>query len=365
MLRETLFENEMKTSDLKNVESWIRNQRLRLSVRRRDSWMVKQLHLPELTAQELAEVNAAWPWIKVSGRDLIWVRLYKKHHGFNPNFITDYQLQPILKKFNPYKQVVSLQNKAMCDVYFPSIPFPQNYIKCICGELWGAGQHLTIEESVKYLIDQQISEFVIKPSVESGCGKGVRKVKLLDTNDCSGFLKDLFSSYGQNFVVQEVLKQHPQMEKLNPSSVNSCRITTLYFGGVFSYSSILKVGKLGSYVDNWHSSYLVGMNSDGSLKSYGFDNRLNPVTKSDNGVVFQGFVVPCFEKMVAAVKSFHKKYFLNCGIIGWDIIVDSNEEIKVIEINLDSPGVVGEQFCSGTFFEEHKDFINNKFRLNP
>ena len=41
-------------------------------------------------------------------------------------------------------------------------------------------------------------------------------------------------------------------------------------------------------------------------------------------------------------------------------MIDSNYEIKVIEMNLVQPGVVGEQLASGAFFEDFVDVINKR-----
>lgn len=350
----------MKTQ-IKQLINSAHEQHFRRSLQTRDKWMVESLNLPPFSKQELCQINDTWPWIKQDNDDLIWSRVYKKFHGFNPYFITDWQLHHILKQTNPYKQVVSLQNKAMVDVYFPEIPFPHNYLKNIRGVFWCEGEMKELETAVDYIIKNEINQFVIKPSVESGCGKGVRLVDLNSESDKLAFLRELFNSYNKDFVVQEVLKQHPIIHQLNPTSINSCRVTSLFINGVFSYSSILKVGKKGSNVDNWHSSYLIGMDENGNILDKGYDNKLNQVTITDNGIAFAGLAMPYYKELISSIKKWHIAYFPNIGIIGWDVIVDQNNQTKVIEINTDAPGVVGEQFCSGTFFKIYKECINSIF----
>lgn len=100
---------------------------------------------------------------------------------------------------------------------------------------------------------------------------------------------------------------------------------------------------------------MIGVNNDGTLKECGFDNHLNKVHKTDNEIEFKNIRLPNFEEMISFTKKYHIKYFPQCGIVGWDIFIDSENKVRVIEVNLDSPGVVGEQIASGTFF---KDFRN-------
>lgn len=331
----------------------------------RDAWMVNTLNLPHLTKNEIKEANNTWPFVKVDEKDLIWLRVYKKEYGFNPYFVTDYQLLHILRKTNPYKQVVSLQNKAMLDVYYPDIEFPHNYLKCINGTLWnGEGKLLGCDGAlgVNYLIDNGVNAFIIKPTVETGCGKGVRFVDLEQIDGRKEFLTTLLVSYGMNYVVQEVLQQHPAVQALNPTSVNCCRVTTLFFNGEFDYSTIIKFGKRESHVDNWNKGFLGGVSDDGVVNETAFDSKLSKITETDTGVVFGGLKLPCFVDMITCLKQWHIHYFPQIGVIGWDVVVDNVNRVKVIEINLDSPGVVGEQFCSGTFFKKHRSTINNMFR---
>ena len=145
---------------------------------------------------------------------------------------------------------------------------------------------------------------------------------------------------GNNFVIQELLKQHSDIARFNPTSINSCRVTSIFLEGVFSFSCTFKTGKQGSRIDNWNSSYFVGVNSDGTLHDYGFDSKLNPFKQTDTGIVFGGNTLPKYDVMIERISFWHQHYFPQVGIIGWDVFIDDNEQIKVIEVNLSSPGIV-------------------------
>ena len=66
--------------------------------------------------------------------------------------------------------------------------------------------------------------------------------------------------------------------------------------------------------------------------------------------------------MVNLVEKLHKKYFAICGVIGWDILIDKNNHPRIIEANLTTPGLIGEQLASGDFFKEFRDIICKHFK---
>jgi hypothetical protein len=57
---------------------------------------------------------------------------------------------------------------------------------------------------------------------------------------------------------------------------------------------------------------------------------------SDNGVRFEEFVVPKYEEMIALVKQWHNE-LPYAKIIGWDLAVDENDDVVLVEINATPP----------------------------
>lgn len=339
---------------IKSLFDKIQESRIRSSVYKRDKAFISKHSLPSLTKEERRIIKEIWPCFDLMEKDLIYVKLYKKEYGFNPYFICDYPLQLILKRTNPLKQVEALQHKGLVDIWFPELNFPEVYIRCIAGVLFDKSMNvITIEDSLKMIKEKE--SFVIKPTVESGCGKGVRRISAKNkTND---ELMEILRLYGRDFIVQETIKQSKEIEDLNPTSLNTCRVTSIFINGKWNCSTIFKVGKKGADKDNWSSSYLIGVTEDGYLNDFGYDNQLNKVYKTDLGHSFKGLRLPAFDEMLAFAKGHHIKYFPHCGIIGWDILVDENDKVRVIEVNIKSPGVVGEQLASGAFFEKYRNDI--------
>lgn len=323
-----------------------------------DIELTEHLNLPELTSEEFLLLQKVWPCFKFEKKDVIWARLYKKEFGFDPYYISaGYHSIIIKQQLNPYDQISSLENKALIDLYFSEIPFPKTYIRCINNILYDNKMNrVSIEEAIRLLIEKK--QFIIKPALNTVQGRGVKKIDLQQVDNVSkDWFKDLFSKSTKYFVIQEIATQHPDIARLNPTSLNCCRITSIYIGGSYTYAAMLKIGKSGSVVDNWNSSYLVGISKEGILNDVGWDHSFNKVTKTDNGIRFGGIKYPCFDSMVSSIEYYHKKYIPQCGVIGWDVFIDNNNNPIVIEANLSIPGITAEQLCSGPFFKDVHDEV--------
>lgn len=339
---------------IKKLFETLQTIRFRNSVYKRDKMFIKKHSLPKLTQNERKEIGEVWPCFDLKEKDLIYTKLYKKEYGFDPYFICDYALQKILKTTNPLKLVEALAHKGLVDVWFPNLNFPIVYVRCIAGVMYDKKMKvLTLEECIKII--KGVDTFIIKPTIDTGCGKGVKKVYTGTKSEEA--LVEIIKSYKKDFVIQETIQQAKEIEELNPTSLNTCRVTSILLNGKWDCSTIFKVGKKGADKDNWSSSYLIGVTQDGYLKEFGYDNQLNKVYKTDLGHEFKGLQLPAFDDMISFVKENHIKYFSHCGIIGWDILVDQNNKVRVIEVNLKSPGVVGEQLASGTFFKSFRNEI--------
>lgn len=340
---------------LKNTVKQLRLQYLRYVFFKRDSKLLPKKLLGKLSHSEINTIQKEWDYCRLRSFDLIYPRIYRYVYGMLPShFMTDYQLMQLYEYTNPVSKTVGLENKAMCDVWFPSIPFPKTILKQINNVFYSSDMSVLSESQAIDLVQHYGSRYVvIKPSIDSNSGKGVKRLDLVSISS----LPAIWGGYNGNFVIQEIVEANREVKELNPESINSCRITSIYINGKFDFATCIKVGKKNCFLDNWRSSYLVGVDKEGALFDFGIDNRMNKKYQSDTGIPFKGFKIPCFEKMAKFVKENHIRLFPHIGIIGWDIFIDSNYDVKVIEVNLSTPGVVGEQLASGTFFTPFWDDI--------
>jgi hypothetical protein len=79
----------------------------------------------------------------------------------------------------------------------------------------------------------------------------------------------VLNQYGQDYIIQKVINQYDPISKLNPSSVNVIRITSLFLNGkITPISGALRCGAPGSVSDNYVTSdgrgmFIIGINDDG------------------------------------------------------------------------------------------------------
>lgn len=317
---------------------------------------------PQLTKEEFAEVQRTWPFIHWRERDLTWYRIYKNFHGFSPYVMGGiYSDNKVREIVNPFSQLSSLEHKGLCDVYFPTLPFPKALVRRISGIYYDSEMNQISELDAATILAGE-EQFVIKPAWGTFQGKGVRKISC---GTMSGIhtrqISELFKDYTCDIIAQEVVCQHHDVEELNPTSLNCCRVTSIYINGKYDYSVMLKIGKKGSSIDNWNSSLICGVSKDGIIQKVGYDNKLNVYEATDRGVVFGGRRLPRFKEMVTLVEQSHKHFFPNCGIIGWDVFVDNENKVRLIEANLTVPGLVGEMLAAGCdFLKPFRDDICEK-----
>ena len=180
-------------------------------------------------------------------------------------------------------------------------------------------------------------------------GYGVEAIYL--TPETMKEIYDRLATYPEG-VVEAFIKQHPEMCKLSPTSVNSLRFVTFSSntkpvtadGKMMDIAySIVRFGREGAIVDNLHSGGMVA-NVDletGCLSTDGADRNGDLwVDHPDTGVTIKGFKVPYFEEAREMVKEAIATRKVE-GYIGWDIAISENGPM-LLEVN-DRPGSDGLQ----------------------
>lgn len=315
----------------------------------KNSRQYRRLDLPVLTREEKRAIRQTWEGFIIVPTDFIDVRLFKKVQGFSPYYLAPCWYMQVRQRVNPRLPLFALGNKAMCDLYFPEIAYPEPYVRKLNGSYYDKDMHfLSFDEAVALLMEKK--EFVLKPALGSLVGRNVSRINC-ETADVEAVLRKA----GPNSIAQEVLHPAPEIERLNPSSVNCIRVTSIYLNGRFSSSAMLKVAKEGSFRDNWRFSYVVGVDQEGRLADCGYDIDMNSVRMSDSGVSFKDVVIPCFRDVIDHLEKMHKKYLANCAVVGWDVTLDRDYRVRVVEANLYNTGTNAEQFVSGAFFEPFRD----------
>ena len=119
--------------------------------------------------------------------DFVNARVYKMIQGFSPYYLAPLWYNELREYFNPRDQLYSLENKAMSDVYFPEIKFPEVYVRGLNGILFDKDMNILSENrAIKFLSESE--DFIIKPSIRSLQGRGVKKILSKDSSTMAHFL---------------------------------------------------------------------------------------------------------------------------------------------------------------------------------
>ena len=148
-------------------------------------------------------------------------------------------------------------------------------------------------------------------------------------------MSQLFDKFEANFVVQRLVRQHPDLARINKESLNTVRVMSFRFKGeVHILSTQLRMGGVGSRVDNVTAGGCACViKPDGWLEERAVTRKSEWTDQHASGLKFKDIRVPSFDKIIQTVKMLHCQLpFFN--LIGWDFAVDETGEPVVIEYNL-------------------------------
>lgn len=174
---------------------------------------------------------------------------------------------------------------------------------------------------------KQNKVIIVKP-IDGEGGKGIEKYEYINDEES----KIVYSSllFKKQLLVEQCIKQHPDMNKLYNKSVNTLRMFTFYKDGqAYFLQAILKVGN-GGVVDNFSSGGMYTyIDDEGTVYAEAIDQMDNKYYKhpiSNETIV--GFKVPMFKEAVSMVKE-AAKVVPEMGYIGWDVAISEDGPVLV------------------------------------
>lgn len=174
-------------------------------------------------------------------------------------------------------------------------------------------------------------KMVAKP-LDGTCGRGVEFIELSDSSAICGLYDMLMQ--GEQYLVEDMIIQHPDIGRLYPLSVNTLRLVTIKNGDtVHLVFSSMRIGN-GKRVDNLNSggmAVIIDMET-GKISTPGADKdgkafHRHPIT----GVELVGAQIPMYHESVELVKRAAMQ-IPELGYIGWDIAVTEKGPL-IIEAN--------------------------------
>lgn len=149
----------------------------------------------------------------------------------------------------------------------------------------------------------------------------------------------LFSKLKQdNWIIEEVIKQHPQMIFGN-NSVNTIRAISLMDkenNEIAIIKTVLRAGVGESFVDNFHQGgcvYDVDIDT-GRISSKGISSESsNIILHPGTSICMLGYQIPEWKEVLSVIRKAHQ-LIPQCRFISWDIAITENG-VELIEGNHD------------------------------
>lgn len=278
-------------------------------------------------------------------------RMYSHYCGNTPYIVPeDIGHSFIEPKLNPIRFTSFYEDKNILPLLLPDGAMPRTLLCRMNG-----GLILNADMSVSPIFENatpseiftyvRAHDVILKPSLDSSSGRRVMKFhnvanQYVAVNDETVVLDAAFlMQYGNDWVLQEAITQHSDLDAFCSTSVNTIRVFTyrsVVDEQVYVTSASLRIGHQGSVVDNLHAGGgFVGIDvKTGKLMCEVLDQYGNR-TDSINGINFaqNEFSIP----NMMDVLNFAKKVATHnhhCRLIALDITITEDGTPKLIEWNV-------------------------------
>lgn len=222
---------------------------------------------------------------------------------------------------------------------------------------WFSANGLTFDSFLEKI--KGLDDIIVKPAEGTFQGDGVEKLRVNESQEQNREAFEHIMARGDGMLVEECVKNHPDIAKVCNDSLNTIRIMTIVENGAADVlCAAIKFGN-GSAADNLDKGGVVaGIDiPSGTICTNAVDHDdIVHETHPKTGTVIKGTAIPCWDKVLNTVKeaalSLGENYY-----IGWDIAVTDKETIEIIEGN-HNPALYLLQM---PFFFSNNEGIRHKF----
>lgn len=276
------------------------------------------------------------------------------------------KIEPIL---NNKAYALAYSDKNFYEKYFFENKdlFPDAVLRGINGVFLDAEYNLVNIPQILSKIETNI-DYLLKPSTETSGGSNIvslyknKDSLIIENQEFSNeqLLNFLIHKYSGNFIIQKKIKQHSWFTNFNKSSVNTIRVFTyrsIKDESVIPLHAVLRFGKEGSLVDNQAAGGLtVGINKDGILKNFACDKLGKKYVSIDFLKDKFDLQVPFFHEIIKLAIELGPKLPYH-RLLGFDFCVNSENKIKLLEINCKNIETNFLQMNNGPLFGDFTDEI--------
>jgi hypothetical protein len=288
--------------------------------------------------------------------DPLWLRFYTNMSGIpDIHYVPEDIFYAVIeRRLNDINYSWLYADKNFYDVRFGDTVFPKTLLKNMSGTFVDAENRAITKAQGLDILKDNTQDFVIKPSLNSGRGRRVERIDVETTNDYDALL----ASYGESYIIQEVLTQAPFFRQFSKRSVNTLRVflyRSVVSERIYPVKCVLRMGRGDRFVDNGGVS--CGVNEKGKLNSYGctlYGDKYE--SHPDTDVIFDGQEVPCFDKIIREISELAQKIPTQ-RLLSFDVVLDVSGSVRVVEINTCGVEINFLQFFGGGLFGRNTDEI--------
>ncbi len=257
---------------------------------------------------------------KAGYSDYILFKMYDMSTSDRKTLLTRGKNNYYIKKLNPKKYWEYIDNKAIFNDKFKDY-LNRDFIVLDGNNYNDFKEFLTGKDDI-----------IVKPLDATG-GGGVEKIRIDKSK-----IKSLYSKLCKNkqYLVEEVAKQHKDINKLHPSSINTIRIVTIRnkYNVTTVVAAVCRMGTNGRVVDNFHSGgiYAPLDVKTGTITDKAIDRQGNIFdTHPTTNVKLIGYQMPKWDEVIKLVTDASKE-IKELGLIGWDVCIGPDKPC-LIEAN--------------------------------
>lgn len=252
--------------------------------------------------------------------DYFQYNFYKRPASERKNFIVARKWKHMIKVCNGQVRQKLFDDKSR---------FNETYSEYL-GRDWIDIDQCSYEEFVSFTEKHRKSMYKIKG------GSGGNGIGIFET----GLNADLKAAYNlfrnKHVIFEEILIQHKETAKFNPSSVNTIRLVTIVRGNrVFLMNAVFRMGNGKGCTDNFHHYGLAALvdTETGAVYTPAVDKKnrrytVHPLSKEK----ITGYTLPYWEEIVKKVKE-AALVTPKVRYVGWDVAIKADGNICIIEGN--------------------------------
>ena len=260
-------------------------------------------------------------------------------------------IAPVL---NSDRRIQFFENKSIYNKWFGLGVFPKDFFHKLDNSYYN--YEFKFIEDIEKFIDSKITEtdfpMVIKPNKDTYGGQDINFV-----NDKEQ-IKEIIKKY-PNLVVQEKIEQSNLINDINEGSINTVRVC-LYKDNnnvMHVINATIRMGVNGSLDNLTDGGIACNIKPTGILNNYANGKYGRKYFEHPNsGFIFKDKRFPMYEELIEVSKEVARD-ILGARLISIDMLLDSNNKWRCIEVNLGSQTMFLSQYAGQPFLGEHTDEV--------